>query len=93
MAGYFVSTSILSKARGDQFSERSIAEACWIMTDKNIGRLVAEDQGKVCRILPDRDRAEGDREDKEPLATMVEEVMTRDPGADLRVEIFGIWCR
>lgn len=43
------------------------------MTDKNIGRLVAEDQGKVCRILPDRDRAEGDREDKEPLATMVEE--------------------
>ncbi|HET9297713.1 MAG TPA: CBS domain-containing protein [Candidatus Binatia bacterium] len=59
--------------------ERSIAEACWIMTDKNIGRLVAEDQGKVCRILPDRDRAEGDREDKEPLATMVEEVMTRDP--------------
>ena len=54
------------------------------MTDKNIGRLVADDQGKVCRILPDRDRAEGDREDKEPLATMVEEVMTRDPGADLR---------
>lgn len=49
------------------------------MTDKNIGCLVAEDQGKVCGILPHRDRAEGDREDKEPVATMVEEVMTRDP--------------
>ena len=49
------------------------------MTDKNIGCLVAENHGKVCEILPDRDRAEGDREDKEPLATMVEEVMTRDP--------------
>jgi signal-transduction protein with cAMP-binding, CBS, and nucleotidyltransferase domain len=49
------------------------------MTDKNIGCLVAENHGKVCGILPDRDRAEGDREDKEPLATMVEEMMTRDP--------------
>ena len=48
------------------------------MTDKNIGCLVAETHGKVCGILPDRDRAEGDREDKEPLTTMVEEVMTRD---------------
>ena len=63
------------------------------MTDKNIGCLVAEDQGKVCGILPHRDRAEGDREDKEPLATMVEEVMMRDPVRIPVSRIFGIWCR
>lgn len=60
--------------------ERSIAEACWVMKDKNIGCLVAESHGKLCGILTDRDIAlKVTGEDKEPLTTMVEEVMTRDP--------------
>jgi CBS domain-containing protein len=60
--------------------ERSIAEACWIMKDKSVGCLVAENHGKLCGILTDRDivlKVTG--EDKDPLTTMVEEVMTRDP--------------
>jgi CBS domain-containing protein len=60
--------------------ERSIAEACWVMKDKNIGCLVVENHGKLCGILTDRDIAlKVTGEDKEPLTTMVEEVMTRDP--------------
>lgn len=60
--------------------ERSIAEACWVMKDKNIGCLVVENHGKLCGILTDRDIAlKVTGEDKEALTTMVEEVMTRDP--------------
>ena len=60
--------------------ERSIAEACWVMKDKNIGCLVVENHGMLCGILTDRDIAlKVIGEDKEPLTTMVEEVMTRDP--------------
>lgn len=60
--------------------ERSIAEACWVMKDKNIGCLVVENHGKLCGILTDRDIAlKVTGEDKEPLTTMVEEVMTREP--------------
>jgi len=60
--------------------ERSIAEACWIMKDKNIGCLVAESHGKLCGILTDRDIAlKVTGEDKDPLTTMIDEVMTRDP--------------
>ncbi len=60
--------------------ERTIAEACWLMKDKKIGCLVVESHGKLCGILTDRDivlKVTG--EDKEPMETMVEEVMTRDP--------------
>ena len=60
--------------------ERSVAEACWIMKDKNIGCLLVENHGKLCGILTDRDIAlKVTGEDKEPVTTMVEEVMTRDP--------------
>jgi CBS domain-containing protein len=60
--------------------ERSIAEACWLMKDKNIGCLIAENHGKLCGILTDRDIAlKVTGENKDPLTTMVEEVMTRDP--------------
>ena len=60
--------------------ERSVAEACWVMKDKNIGCLLVENHGKLCGILTDRDIAlKVTGEDKEPLTTMVEEVMTRDP--------------
>jgi CBS domain-containing protein len=60
--------------------ERSIAEACWLMKDKNIGCLVAEIHGKLCGILTDRDIAlKVTGETKDPLTTMVDEMMTRDP--------------
>lgn len=60
--------------------ERSIAEACWLMKDKNIGCLIAENHGKLCGILTDRDIAlKVTGENKDPLTTMVDEVMTRDP--------------
>ena len=50
------------------------------MKDKNIGCLVVESHDKLCGILTDRDiamKVTGDNRD--PLTTMVEEVMTRDP--------------
>jgi CBS domain-containing protein len=67
--------------------ERSIAEACWVMKDKNVGCLLVEDHGKLCGLLTDRDIAlKITGEDKEPLTTMVEEVMTRDP---VRISVNG----
>ena len=60
--------------------ERSIAEACWQMKEKNIGCLIVENHGKLCGILTDRDIAlKVTGENKDPLTTMVDEVMTRDP--------------
>jgi len=60
--------------------ERSIAEACWVMKDKNIGCLVAESHGKLCGVLTDRDIAlKVTGENRDPLTTMVDEMMTRDP--------------
>jgi len=37
--------------------ERSVAEACWVMKDKNIGCVLVENHGKLCGILTDRDIA------------------------------------
>jgi CBS domain-containing protein len=60
--------------------ERSIAEACWIMKAKDVGCLVVESQGKLCGILTDRDIAlKVTGEERDPMTTMVEEVMTTDP--------------
>ena len=60
--------------------ERSIAEACWLMKEKNVGCLIAEYQGKLCGIITDRDIAlKVTGEEKDPLTTMVQEIMTRDP--------------
>jgi CBS domain-containing protein len=60
--------------------ERSIAEACWLMKEKDVGCLVVEGQGKLCGILTDRDVALNvTGEERDPMTTMVEEVMTRDP--------------
>ena len=60
--------------------ERSIAEACWLMKDKNLGCFVVESHDKMCGILTDRDIAmKVAGEERDPLTTMVEEVMTRDP--------------
>ena len=60
--------------------ERSIAEACWLMKQKNVGCLIAEHQGKLCGIITDRDIAlKVTGEEKDPLTTMVQEIMTSDP--------------
>ena len=60
--------------------ERSIAEACWLMKEKDVGCLVVERQGKLCAILTDRDIAlKVTGEERDPMTTMVEEVMTREP--------------
>ena len=60
--------------------ERSIAEACWLMKEKNVGCLVVESQSKLCGIITDRDIAlQVTGEEKDPLTTMVREIMTSDP--------------
>jgi CBS domain-containing protein len=60
--------------------ERSVAEACWIMKEKNVGCLIAENHGKLCGIITDRDIAlKVTGEEKDPLTTMVGEIMTSDP--------------
>jgi CBS domain-containing protein len=60
--------------------ERSIAEACWLMKEKDVGCLVVERQGKLCGILTDRDIAlKVTGEERDPMTTMVEEVMTPEP--------------
>ena len=60
--------------------ERSIAEACWLMKEKDVGCLVVERQGKLSGILTDRDIAlKVTGEERDPMTTMVEEVMTREP--------------
>jgi CBS domain-containing protein len=60
--------------------ERSVAEACWLMKEKNVGCLIAEHEGKLCGIITDRDIAlKVTGEEKDPLTTMVQEIMTSDP--------------
>src|SRR3989304_10420229 len=60
--------------------ERSIAEACWFMKEKAVGSLVVERQGKLCGMLTDRDIAlKVTGEGRDPMTTMVEDVMTREP--------------
>ena len=67
--------------------QRSIAEACWLMKDKNIGCLLAEDHGKLCGILTDRDIAlKVTGQEKDSLTTLVDEVMTRNP---VRISVDG----
>ena len=60
--------------------ERSIAEACWLMKEKNVGCLIVENHSKLCGIITDRDIAlKVTGEEKDPLTTMVQEIMTGDP--------------
>jgi CBS domain-containing protein len=50
------------------------------MKEKNVGCLIAETHGKLCGIITDRDIAlKVTGEEKDPLTTMVEEIMTSDP--------------
>jgi len=60
--------------------EQTIAEACRLLRDKNVGCLVATEQGQVRGILTDRDialKVTGER--KDPHQTTVRDVMTAHP--------------
>ena len=60
--------------------ERSAAEACWPMKEKNVGCLIVENHGKLCGIITDRDIAlKVTGEERDPLTTMVQEIMSGDP--------------
>ena len=60
--------------------ETSITEACQLMEQNNIGCLIAEQEGKLCGIVTDRDialRVTGSKRD--PHKTKVQDIMTPDP--------------
>lgn len=60
--------------------ERNILEACQLLEKENIGCVVAQEDGKVCGILTDRDIAlKVTGQNKDPSQTKVEEVMTPNP--------------
>ena len=61
-------------------SETNITEACRLMDQNNVGCLIAEQEGKLCGILTDRDialRVTGAKRD--PDETKVKDIMTPDP--------------
>jgi CBS domain-containing protein len=60
--------------------EKNVAEACRAMEENNIGCLIAEDNGKLCGIITDRDialKVAGALRD--PQKTKVKDIMTSDP--------------
>ena len=60
--------------------ETSVTEACRLMEQNNIGCLIAEQEGKLCGIVTDRDialRVTGSKRD--PDKTKVQDIMTPDP--------------
>jgi CBS domain-containing protein len=60
--------------------EQTIAEACRLLRDKNVGCLVATEQGQLRGILTDRDVAlKVTGEKKDPQQTTVRDVMTARP--------------
>ena len=61
-------------------SEKNVAQACRMMEENNIGCLIAEDNGKLCGIITDRDialKVAGALRD--PEKTCVKDIMTPDP--------------
>lgn len=60
--------------------EQTIVEACLLLREKNVGCLVAVEEGKLRGILTDRDIAlKVSGEKKDPQRTKVREVMTANP--------------
>lgn len=61
-------------------AEQSVIDACRLLREKNVGCLVAVQNGKLSGILTDRDIAlKVTGEKKDPQHTQVREVMTPDP--------------
>lgn len=60
--------------------EQNIAAACQLFREKNVGCLVAVQDGKLCGVLTDRDVAlKVTGEKKDPQHIKVREVMTGNP--------------
>jgi CBS domain-containing protein len=60
--------------------DQPIVAACKLLSEKNVGCLVAVENGKLSGILTDRDIAlKVTGEKKDPQQTTVREVMTADP--------------
>ena len=60
--------------------EANITEACQLMEQNNVGCLIAEQEGRLCGILTDRDialRVAGAKRDADQ--TLVRDIMTPDP--------------
>jgi len=60
--------------------EKSITDACRMLKENNICCIIAENDGKLCGILTDRDialKVAGEKRD--PEKTKVNEVMTGNP--------------
>lgn len=58
----------------------NIVDACQLMARNNIGCMVAEEDGRLCGILTDRDIAlKVAGEAKDPRQTKIGEVMTANP--------------
>ena len=58
----------------------TIADACNVLQEQNIGCIVVEDGGKLCGILTDRDIAlQVGRHEYDPRQTAVKEIMTTHP--------------
>ncbi len=60
--------------------EQNVTAACQLLREKNVGCLVAVEDGKLCGILTDRDIAlKVTGEKKDPQHTTVRDVMTNNP--------------
>lgn len=60
--------------------DQSIATACQLLREKNVGCLLAVENGKLCGILTDRDIAlKVSGEKKDPQQTTVRDIMTANP--------------
>lgn len=60
--------------------DSTIAEACHLMEHHNVGCLIAEQDGKLCGIVTDRDIAlKVAGAQRNPGATRVNDIMSRDP--------------
>src|SRR5918994_4627440 len=58
----------------------TIVEACRLMEANNVGCLIAENEGKLCGIVTDRDIAlKVTGAQRDPQQTTVKAIMTRDP--------------
>lgn len=60
--------------------DKNVVQACQLMEENNIGCLIAEDNGKLCGIVTDRDialKVAGALRD--PETTRVKDIMTPDP--------------
>ncbi len=60
--------------------DKNVTQACRLMEENNIGCLIAEENGRLCGILTDRDIAlKVAGASRDPEQTKVKDIMTPDP--------------